>query len=121
MVLFDGLPEGTPRIVGYEAKWVEQSICYTGTVSRCPAALDPDIAERARDMALRAATAVGLRDYARIDMRLREHDRALFVLEANPNPDLSPDAGFMRAAAASGRTVEATILEIFSRAVERVG
>jgi hypothetical protein len=41
------------------------------------------------------------------------------VLEANPNPDISEDAGFMRAARASGRTFAGTINEILHCAVER--
>jgi hypothetical protein len=41
------------------------------------------------------------------------------VLEANPNPDISEDAGFMRAARASGRTFAGTINEILNCAVER--
>ena len=116
---FDTLPPGTPAIVSYDAKWVTDSPVYKATTSKCPAVLEPALAERVRQMALSAARAVGLRDYGRIDMRLRRGDQALFVLEANPNPDLFDEAGFMRAAMASGRTVAATVQQILSRAVER--
>jgi D-alanine-D-alanine ligase len=120
-VPFDALPPGTPAIVSYDAKWITDSLAYKSTPSRCPASLEPALAERVQQTALSAARAVGLRDYGRIDMRLRMGDQALFVLEANPNPDLSDEAGFMRAAVASGRTVAATVLQILSRAVERAG
>jgi D-alanine-D-alanine ligase len=118
-ITFDTMPEGNPRIVSYEAKWVEESPLYQTTVPVCPAKLDKKTAEQARTIALQAAAAVGLRDYARVDMRLRESDNALFVLEANPNPDISHDAGFMRAATTSGRSHEQTIVEILQQAAKR--
>jgi D-alanine-D-alanine ligase len=114
------LPEGVPHIVGYEAKWIESSPLYAGTPQRCPASLDPILQEGISDIAIRVAHVLGLRDYARIDFRLRESDGSLFVLEANPNPDLSEHAGFMGAARASGRTADETIVEILNRAIERI-
>ena len=117
-ISFDEIPEGSPRIVSYEAKWVEESELYKKTMPRCPAVLEPEIESEARAMALASAQAIGLRDYGRVDLRLRD-DGALFVLEANPNPDISEDAGFMRAARESGRTYESTINEIVSLALAR--
>jgi D-alanine-D-alanine ligase len=117
-ITFDNMPEGMPRIVSYEAKWVEESPMYQTTVPECPAKIPEDIASEARSIALQAAAAVGLRDYGRVDLRLDAKGH-LFVLEANPNPDISEDAGFMRAARASGRTFAGTINEILNCAVER--
>jgi D-alanine-D-alanine ligase len=117
-ITFDKMPEGMPRIVSYEAKWVEESPLYQTTVPVCPANVPENIAQEARTIALRAANAVGLRDYGRVDMRLDANGN-LFVLEANPNPDISEDAGFMRAARTSGRTFASTINEILDRAVGR--
>lgn len=117
-ITFEGFGD-QPRIVCYESKWVPGSAAYHGTVPQCPAALPEHVAVQVRALALRAAHVVGLRDYGRIDMRLRAGDNAVFVLEANPNPDISRDAGFMRAAAASGRSHAATIREIVDRAAER--
>ncbi len=117
-ITFDKMPEGMPHIVSYEAKWVEESPIYQTTMPECPAKLPEHIAIEARSIALRAANAIGLRDYGRVDMRLDANGN-LFVLEANPNPDISEDAGFMRAARTSGRTYAATINEILNRAAER--
>ncbi|MBS1902101.1 MAG: D-alanine--D-alanine ligase [Bacteroidetes bacterium] len=117
-ITFDALPPGNPRIVSYEAKWVEESPLYKTTIPQCPANVSDDVATRARLIALKAAQAVGLRDYGRIDMRLRD-DGALFVLEANPNPDISLDAGFMRACQTSGLTHTDAINRIASQAVAR--
>jgi D-alanine-D-alanine ligase len=117
-ITFDKVPEGMPKIVSYEAKWVEESPIYQTTVPECPADIPESIAAKARTIAIEAAKAVGLRDYARVDMRLDDGGN-LFVLEANPNPDISEDAGFMRAARASGRTYAGTINEILGCAIER--
>ncbi|MDP4200998.1 MAG: D-alanine--D-alanine ligase [Bacteroidota bacterium] len=117
-ITFDKMPPGMPHIVSYEAKWVEESPVYHTTVPECPARLPASVEAAARRIALAAAAAVGLRDYGRVDMRLDASDR-IFVLEANPNPDISEDAGFMRAARASGRTYDGTINEILDLAIAR--
>lgn len=117
-IMFDEVAEGSPKIVSYEAKWVEESPLYKTTMPVCPASLSEDLAIETRRIAISAANALGLRDYGRVDLRVDSQDR-IFVLEANPNPDISEDAGFMRAARASGRTYAGTINEILARAIER--
>ena len=118
-IVFGALPPSVPAIVSYDAKWTPGSAEYKATPARCPADLDVDLAERIGQVALAAAHAVGLRDYGRVDLRLRATDQAIFVLEINANPDLSTDAGFMRAAAAGGLTVAATIDRILACAEAR--
>lgn len=120
-IVFEALPDGSPQIVTYEAKWLTDSAVYRATMPQCPAGLAPDLAEQIRAVAVNAARAVGLRDYGRIDMRLRRGDDAIFVLEANPNPDITFDSGFIRAAQSSGRTHAGTVVEILERAIERSG
>ena len=118
-ISFEQLPQGRPRIVGYDAKWNEGSAAYRGTNVQCPAVLDANTAARIGQVALTAARAVGMRDYGRVDLRVRNRDQAIFVLEANPNPDLGPQAGFVRAAAAAGISMQEVILAIVHRAIER--
>ena len=117
-IRFDTLPKDLPKIVTYEAKWVESSPYYAATVPECPADLPSSVVKEANRLAIAASNAICLRGYGRIDMRLRESDNKLFVLEANPNPDISEDAGFMRAARVSGRTYNGTINEILKLALE---
>lgn len=116
-IRFDTLPSELPKIVTYEAKWVESSPYYAATVPQCPADITKEVAEEAKRIAIDASRAIGLRGYGRIDMRLRANDNKLFVLEANPNPDISEDAGFMRAARVSSRTYDGTINEILQLAI----
>lgn len=120
-ILFHGCAPGTPRIVTYEAKWVEESAAYWTTTGHSPGALDPALEARVVRTALAAARVTGVRDYGRVDLRVRTGDNAVFVLEVNPNPDLNDEAGFLRSAHASGRTFGGTVVEILERCLERSG
>lgn len=120
-IVFDGLAPGRPPILGYEAKWNTRATYNQVEAARCPADLDSLTAERIRQVALKAARTLGLRDYGRVDLRLRDNDQEVFVLELNPNPDLSEECEFLRAARASGLSNTDTVCEIVARAVERSG
>jgi len=100
-IMFNGLPDGLPKIVTYDGKWIEASIYYENTIPRCPAELEPKIKKEIEGVALSAFEALGCRDYARVDIRLDKDNRP-FVIEVNPNPDISEDSGFARAATAKG-------------------
>jgi len=115
---FSSLPEGYPRIVTYNAKWVEGTEEYSGTRGVCPANVPIEIERKAKEMALKAYRIMGLRDYGRIDMRLDKKGQ-LYVLEVNPNPDISDTAGFARSARVYGLTPHEAIHRIVEYALER--
>ena len=115
---FVGLPEGEPRIVSYRAKWDEESPMYNCTVPVCPANIPKRLEKRIRDLAIRSHLCVGCRDYSRVDMRTDARG-SLYVLEVNPNPDISPNAGFARAARSAGYAYSDMILKISEAAMER--
>jgi D-alanine-D-alanine ligase len=115
---FSGLPPELPRIVTYAAKWMEGTDEYKGTVGVCPAQVPIEVERQAKDIALRAYRIMGCRDYARIDMRLDKNNN-LYVIEVNPNPDISDDAGFARSARASGYSFDEVINKIVEYALER--
>jgi D-alanine-D-alanine ligase len=115
---FTGLPEEEPRIVSYRAKWDEDSLFYSSTTPICPADISKRVENRIKDIAVRSYLCVGCRDYARIDMRTDARG-GIHVLEVNPNPDISPKAGFARAAHAAGYTYSEIILRISETAMAR--
>jgi D-alanine-D-alanine ligase len=115
---FSGLPADYPHIVTYNAKWMESTTEYKGTVGICPAPLPQEIERQAREMALKCYRVMGCRDYARVDMRLDKNNN-LYVIEVNPNPDISDDAGFARSARAYGFTFDEIINKIVEYALER--
>jgi D-alanine-D-alanine ligase len=98
---FGRLPADLPRIVSYEAKWSSGSIDDMGTVPMLHPTLQNAVAARVRRAAADAFRAVGVRDYGRVDVRLAANG-VPYVIDVNPNCDLSPQAGISRAAAAVG-------------------
>ena len=98
---FSRLGPGAPTIVSYAAKWVEGSRDWEGTLPVIHPQLPNNVAARVRRVAVEAFRAVGLRDYGRIDVRL-SHSGVPFVVDVNPNCDLSHSAGMARSAAAVG-------------------
>ncbi len=112
------LPEGTPRIAGYDVKFDRDSEAYKKTKSAPVEDLDEDTTARLQSVAITAFQVLKLRDYARIDMRLTSEGK-IYVLEANPNPWLSSSAEFAMAARRSGRTYTDLIGEIVDLAAAR--
>jgi len=112
------LPEGVPRVLGYTAKWLEASPEYHQTPVICPAVVSAALDHRIREICLAAFEGVSGRDYLRIDLRV-DKDERIFVLEINPNPCLSPDAGFARSARIAGWSYDDLITGIAHHAEAR--
>lgn len=115
---FSRLPPDYPKIVTYNAKWVEGSPEFIGTVGTCPAKLEPEVEQNVKNVALKAYQLMEIRDYARVDIRLDKLSTP-YVLEVNPNPDISHDSGFARSARTAGMTFEDMVAKIVETALER--
>ena len=105
------------RIVSFRAKWVPTSEEYLKTPPTCPARVSDALKARIEDIARRAYQAMGLRDYGRVDIRVK--NGMPYVLEVNPNADLSPDAGIARAARIAGMSYADLADEIIRLAARR--
>ncbi len=117
-IVFDDMPEDLYKIVSFQAKWDPHHPAYHTTIPNCPADLSSALALKAQQYALEAAEIMGTRDYARVDMRLDKHGD-LFILEVNPNPNLSEGTGIARSADAAKLSFSDLLKEITESALER--
>lgn len=115
---FSEMPKNLANIVSYQAKWDPLHEAYHKTIPRCPAELNEEVQKIIEETALSAFKALRVRDYARVDMRLAK-DNQIFVLEVNPNPDLTEGAGFMRSAEAAGYQYDDMLVKIIDLALKR--
>ncbi len=115
---FSGLTPDMNKIVSYEAKWIQGSVAFQGTKGVCPAQLPARLDTEIRNVAMQCFHLVGCRDYARIDFRLSQQGIP-YVLEVNPNPDISEDAGFARSTRKYGLSYPDAIGKIVESALER--
>lgn len=113
------LPKQYPRIITYNAKWMKGTEEYEHTKGVCPALLPPVLETQIKEMAMSAYRLLGCRDYARIDFRLSK-DHQPCILEVNPNPDISDEAGFARSATTYGYKFEELVGRIVECALERM-
>jgi D-alanine-D-alanine ligase len=119
---FSNFPAGLPKIASWEAKWGddgdERGAEFEGTQSVFPTDLSEELTQKIQRVAIDAFHALRLRDYTRIDLRVRA-DEEIFVIEANPNCYLEKNSEFARAALKSGLEYPALIARILELASAR--
>lgn len=115
---FSHLDEKYESVVSYEAKWVENHPLFHQTPSVCPAQIDPVLKIHLEDIALQVYKILGCRDYARVDVRVDPQGH-VYVLECNPNPDISDDAGFSKAVKAAGLSYSDFIETVINQTMQR--
>lgn len=98
---FSELPEGEPAIISFAAKWDPLAEVFHRVGTRCPAPLTKQLEKRLRQVCIDAYNVMGCRDYARLDIRIST-DNQPYVLEINPNPDLTEGVSFMESAEQAG-------------------
>lgn len=115
---FSRMPDHLHNIVSYQAKWDPHHESYHKTIPICPAKISKSLEEKLKHTAITAFKIMGTRDYARVDIRVTS-DEEVYVLEVNPNPDLTEGAGFMRSAHAAGLSYAQALKKIVMLAYER--
>lgn len=116
---FDNMPEGSWPILTYAAKWDVGSPEDLGSIPVCPADLTAEMQKRIISVARDAWQSLcGAEGYGRVDLRVDAAGQP-FVLEVNPNPDISDSAGLSRMAKAQGWEYDELICRIVDEALSR--
>ena len=116
---FSAFDDPLKSFLTYESKWIEDSVPYNEFKVVCPADLTAQDEGNIKQTAVDAFRAMGLRDFGRVDIRYRE--TTPFVIDVNEIPDLSPDAGFARAAETAGYSYDQMVDRILNLAMTREG
>jgi D-alanine-D-alanine ligase len=112
---YSALPDGLPRICGYEAKWIPESPYWN--IKSVSADL-PSVTEKSIiEWSLKLFERLGCRDYARLDWRLDSEGNPN-LLEVNPNPGWCWD-GHLAKMAKNGGMSYPELLEAILRAAEQ--
>jgi len=117
---FNEIEDPKRRFVDYEAKWQTESFRYRHMPERYPSTLDGAPADRVRAAAIAAYRALRCRDYARMDLRMRDSDGMPFVIDVNPNCDITLEAGFTKTAQVAGYDYSAMLARIVAWASQRL-
>jgi D-alanine-D-alanine ligase len=97
---FDKMPEESQKIATERLKW---SLAYQKKhgIDSGAAKLDAEASKDMQELCKRSYRILMMSGYARVDLRLSAEGRA-YVIEANPNPQLSPDEDFAQSALSAG-------------------
>ncbi len=114
---FGGLPEGHPHILTFSSKW-DPRVDRLDRHLPVPAVLRPLELRRVVAIGRRAFEVLGLRDYGRVDVRLDERGTP-YVIDVNPNCDVSEGGGIALAAARGGLSYPDFVWEILRGALRR--
>ncbi|MBN1276149.1 MAG: hypothetical protein JXA35_01565 [Deltaproteobacteria bacterium] len=97
---FSAFGDVCDRLCTWDSKFIPGSVHYEKIEMKIPAPLDTAQLDLLRSTTVHAYRVFGCRDYARVDLRLR--DGVFYVLDVNPNADLSPDTSMVYAAQHEG-------------------
>jgi D-alanine-D-alanine ligase len=109
----DKLPGDARRIATERVKWSRKYQDKYGITSEKAKNLPSGKVEQIQHLAKRAYRALGLSGYARIDLRMNEQGD-LYVLEANPNPQIARNEDFADSAENANYRYEDLLQELLS-------
>jgi D-alanine-D-alanine ligase len=112
-LFFKNMPEGAKRIATDRVKWSVKYQKKYGIDSGPAVDLPEAQSEEIQHLCKRAYRALELSGYARIDLRLDDAGN-VWVLEANPNPQIARGEDFAESAQKLGITYEAVLQRIIN-------
>jgi D-alanine-D-alanine ligase len=117
-ILFKDYPKGKPKIVGFNAKWTEDSFEYNHTPRTFRyKKQDQPLLEELKSIALRCWKAFELRGYVRVDFRV-DRTGTPYVLEINGNPCIAPESGYVAATKQAGLKFHQVVERIMEDALK---
>jgi D-alanine-D-alanine ligase len=99
---YSAFEEQRDRLCSFDSKFDPESKPYQLIKLALPASLTETEEAKLVNTALAAYAATNCRDYARLDIRLR--GGIFYVLDVNPNADISPDTSLVLSAERAGLT-----------------
>jgi D-alanine-D-alanine ligase len=114
---FSSIEDEYDRLCTYESKFVPESKQYNNIKTVIPASISEQEFLDIEQICKAAYILTGCRDYARIDLRMK--DGLFYITDINPNADLCPDTSTISAAEFAGYTYEAFLGRLVLFAGER--
>lgn len=99
----------------YNSKWRTDSEEFKKLMPSMNESIPGSLKDEIAEITLKAGAILGCKGYFRVD--LREKEGRLFILDVNPNPDISVGSGFMKQSYCAGYTYDDVIAKIFALAV----
>lgn len=99
---FSSFEDEQDRICTYDSKYIPESEHYRKITTVLPAQLNEEELRNVEQVCKTTYTVAKCRDYARIDLRLK--DGIFYVIDVNPNADISQDTTTIAAAELAGYT-----------------
>ncbi|MDC1175505.1 ATP-grasp domain-containing protein [Bacteriovoracaceae bacterium] len=114
-LVFKNVENPEKELYSRQAKWNDKYRSRKG-ISTENAKLDDDLVKQAQKLAKKTYKALELNGYARIDLRMNDKNE-LYVIEANPNPNIGIDDEFALSAQAQNMKYPELIQKIVSLAL----
>jgi len=113
-IIFSSYYNDKPKIVGYQAKWDEESEAYKHSNRAFNTLINyKKLEEKLVIICKKCWEAFNLKGYARVDFRVDKNE-SVFILEINGNPCIAPDSGFVAAIEQKGYSTKVMIERILS-------
>lgn len=114
---FSAFSEARERLCTYDSKFRPGSLHYEKIETLIPAPLNEKELAKLEKAVMKTWREFGCRDYARFDFRLRDDN--FFLLDINPNNDISADTSFALAAEMKNYSYARMLKRIVMMAAER--
>ncbi len=107
------LPEGAPMIASAKGKWDMRYRKQAGIDTHRARDLSPELEQQIARYCKRVYKVLQLSGYARMDLRLTE-DGQVYLLEANPNPEIGYGEDFAESAETAGIDYDDLLMKIIN-------